>query len=309
MRQQIVLIFLVSLLLVGCEEGIYSGTLIFSGEHQFRAGTDLQGDVYMRAGVAEFTAGSHVAGAVYIVGGTLLLNGDVGGDVAVLDGRVTLGPQANIGGDLRVSGGTVQLAETAVIQGEALNNAFPLPLEDVQNRRGWDNWLRAVSAVLLLAGLGGLWASKQPQLLMNVGQTATQYWLVAAAVGLLLLVLLPILLVIMAFTIILLPLVMILAGLILLLLGYGFMALGSQLGGWLGRLSGLALSRGWTTFGGTLLLLLLFNIPVVGDVLLVGTAVLILGTMLLTQFGLRRYTPSTFISQDELSTYGRPGYK
>jgi hypothetical protein len=161
----------------------------------------------------------------------------------------------------------------------------------------------------MLAALGGLWAGKKPQPLMNVGQTAVQHWLVAGSVGLLVALVLPILLVIMAFTIILLPLVLILAGLILLLLGYGFIALGSQLGAWLVGLSGHPLSRGWATFGGTLLLLLLFNVPLVGEVLVGGTTVLILGVMLLTRFGTRRYAPPSLMVQDELSTYGRPRYK
>jgi hypothetical protein len=307
--RRIALILLIGLLLPGCDEGIYSGTLIFEGEHQFGAGTHLPGDVYMRAGTAEFAAGSQIVGTVYIVGGTLWLNGEVGGDLAVLDGRVTLGPQANISGDLRIGGGTVQQAQTAVVEGETVNNAVALPLEDIQAATGWDDRLRVLSAALLLAAIGGLWASKRPQLLVNVGQTAVQHWLVAGAVGLLVVVVLPILLVIMAFTIVLLPLVLILAGLILLLLGYGYIALGSRLGGWLVSLSGRTLSRGWTAFGGTLLLLLLFNIPLVGDVLVGGTITLVLGVMLLTRFGLRRFTPPPTVAEDDLATYGRPRHK
>ena len=128
----------------------------------------------------------------------------------------------------------MQQAETAVIQGEAVSNAVARSLEGVQ-ATGGDARLRTLSAALLLAAIGGLWASKRPQPRANVGQTAVRHWPVAAAVGLLLLLVLPILLVIMAFTIILLPLVLILVGLILLLLGVGFIALGSQLGGWLMR--------------------------------------------------------------------------
>ena len=79
--RRILLILLISLLLVGCDEGVYSGTLIFDGEHQFAAGAHLPGNVYMRAGTAEFAVGSRISGTVYVVGGTLRLNGEVGGDV------------------------------------------------------------------------------------------------------------------------------------------------------------------------------------------------------------------------------------
>jgi hypothetical protein len=50
------------------------------------------------------------------------------------------------------------------------------------------------------------------------------------------------------------------------------------------------------------LLLLLFNVPLVGDVLVGGAAVLVLGAMLLTRFGTRRYRPSSLNGPDELST-------
>lgn len=307
--KRIMLMLLASLLLVGCDEGVYSGTLIFEGEHHFAAGTHLPGDVFMRAGTAEFATGSQIAGSVYVVGGTLRLNGDVGGDVAVLDGHVTLGPQANIGGDLRLGGGMVQQAATAVVQGKTLDNAVPLSLENIQPAKTWEDRLRALLVALLLATLGGLWTAKQPQPLTNIGETAVQHWRVAGAVGLLLLLVLPILLVIMAFTIILLPLALILAGLILLLLGIGYIALGSRLGGWLAQLLGRPPDRGWTTFGGTLLLLLLFNVPLVGEVLAGGTAVLVLGAILLTRFGLRQYTPPFYLEEDEAAVYGRPGRK
>ncbi|MDX1417032.1 MAG: hypothetical protein R3293_22700, partial [Candidatus Promineifilaceae bacterium] len=135
------------------------------------------------------------------------------------------------------------------------------------------------------------------------------HWLAAVAVGLLVLLVLPVLLVLMAFTVILLPLTLILAGLILLLLGVGFIALGSQLGGWLGRLAHRTARPGWATFGGTLLLLLLFKVPLVGEVLVGGTAVLALGAMLLTRFGLRPYTPPLFLATEDLSAYGRPDHK
>lgn len=87
-----------------------------------------------------------------------------------------------------------------------------------------------------------------------------------------------------------------------------FIAKGSQLGSWLIGLSAHTLGRGWTTFGGTFLLLLFFNILLVGEVLVEGTAVLVFGTILLTRFGLRQYTPPWYLDADELSIYGRPSH-
>jgi hypothetical protein len=299
------LLLMVSLFLAGCNGGIYSATLISEGDHLFESGTHLPGDVFIRAGSAEFAAGSRVDGSIYIIGGALLLNGDVGGDVAVLDGDVILGPQTVIGRDLRLGGGTLEQAETAVIQGQTISNVVPITPEEVAT--AWDDRLRVLSAIVLLAILGGLWAGRRPQPLKNVGQAAVEHWLVSGAVGLLIILVMPILLVIMAFTIILLPLVMLLAGLLLLLIGYGFVALGHRLGGWLVQRSGRKLGRGWTTFLGTLMLLVLFNLPLFGEILLAVTIVLLLGALLLTRFGTRSYSPPIIEGgEEDLSTYGRP---
>ena len=297
---------LLSLLLVGCDDGIYSATFIFDGEHQFVAGTQLPGDVYVRAGTAEFATDAHVAGSIYIIGGTLQIDGQVGGDVVVLDGQVTLGPQAYIGGELRLGGGTVNQAPAAVIQGGIVQNPIPLPVEDLASTTGGDDWLRLLITAFLLSLLGGVWARKQPQPLQHVGQTAVNHWLVTGATGLLILLVLPVLLVLMAFTIILLPLVLILSGLFLLLWAYGIVALGYQLGNLLARLSNRSISPGWATFAGTLLLMLLFFMPLVGDLVVGLTAVFSMGALLLTRFGLRSYTPPAFLREEDVVDYGRP---
>lgn len=177
---------LVALLLVGCENGRYSGTLIFDGQHRFGAGDSVPGDVLLRAGTAEFAEGSQVAGTIYVIGGTLLVDGEIGGDLLVLDGRVRLGPTAVIGGDLRFSGGTVDQAETAVIGGQTITG-LPLPLDSEPQPAGWDGWLRSLLAALTLAGLGGLWASWRPQPLQHVASATNDQPLVALSIGLLIL--------------------------------------------------------------------------------------------------------------------------
>ena len=65
-------LLLLLFLLTGCDDGLYSGTLIFDGDHTFDAAARLPGDALLRSGTAEFAAGSQVAGSVYVLGGTLL---------------------------------------------------------------------------------------------------------------------------------------------------------------------------------------------------------------------------------------------
>ena len=301
---KLIWLVLVGMLLVGCENGRYSGTFIFDGQHRFGADQQLPGDVLLRAGTAELATGSQVAGTVYVIGGTLLVDGEIGGDLLVLDGRVRLGPTAVIGGDLRFSGGTVDQAETALIGGQTITG-LPLPLEIEPQPAGWDSWLRSLLAALFLAGLGGLWVSWRPQPFQRVANATNDQPLVALSIGLLALLVLPILLVMMAFTIVLLPLVLILGLLILLIIGMGLISLGMAVGNWLAAQTGREVAPGWATFGGVLLLLLLFQLPVVGTLLSLATAVFLIGAVLLTRFGTHSYNPPQ-LPVDDLATYKRP---
>jgi hypothetical protein len=297
-------LLLAALLLVGCENGRYSGTLIFDGQHQFGPGDSLPGDLLLRAGAAEFADGSVIDGSVYLVGGTLTLNGTVGGDLVVLDGRVALGPTAVINGDLRYSGETVVLAETAVVRGQIVSG-LPLPLDSEPRPASWADWLRSALTGLLLAAVGGLWARWRPRPLQRVTAAAHTHPLVVLSVGLLALLVLPILLVMMALTIVLLPLVLLLGMLILLTVGLGVISLGAALGGWLAAQTSWEIGPGWAAFGGILLLLVAFQLPVVGGVLLLATAVHLFGAVLLTRFGAYSYDPP-LRPPDDLEAYRRP---
>jgi hypothetical protein len=297
---------LLVLLLTGCEGGIYSGTLIFEGEHYFDAGTRLPGDVLLRAGRADFAAGASVEGTIYVIGGTLIFDGEMAGDLVVLDGRVTLGPESIVGADLRHAGGTVAQADTATVRGEIVTGAPPLP--DTADRRsgglaGVAQWL---AGSLLLAALAGLWAQSRPEMPKRIVRAASQSWPAALALGLLALLVLPILLVMMIFTIVLIPLVFLLVGLILLVVGMGMAALGMVLAQRLASWRGYTLSPGWAAFGGTLLLSLIFQLPLIGSPLLLATAVWLFGAVLLTRFGTSEFhPPDIVVAQGDLSSYAR----
>ncbi|MFO7684005.1 MAG: polymer-forming cytoskeletal protein [Chloroflexota bacterium] len=299
-------IILLALLLVGCDDGLYSGTLVFDGVHTIGPETHLPGDVLLRAGTVELTAGSKVDGSVYVLGGALLVDGEIGGDLAVLGGRVALGPQAVVGGDLRMGAGTMTSAESAAIHGEIITG-LALPLDSKPQATRWDAAARWLVGALLLAALGGLWAQRRPQPLHNIADAATAHWPAAAALGLLALLVLPVLLVMMAFTIVLIPLVMVLGLAIFLVLGMGIISLGGLLGQWLAARLSRPWSRGWTTFGGTLLLMGLYGLPVVGDLLAGVTAVLLFGAVLLSRFGMQDYEPPPTVTMvEDLATYKRP---
>lgn len=299
-------IILLALLLTGCDDGLYSATLIFDGVHTFGPETRLPGDLLLRAGTAELSDGSQVAGTVYVLGGSLLVNGEIGGDLTVLGGRVSLGPTAKVGGDLRMGEGTTVRAETAVIHGQMITG-LTLPLENAPRAARWDTIARWLVGALLLAAVGGLGAQRRPQPLRHIADAATVHWPISAALGLLAALTLPILLVMMAFTIVLIPLVIVLSLLLFLILGMGIVALGALVGGWLAEQWPYPVGRGWATFCGTLLLMGLYGLPVVGGVLLGGTAVLLFGAVLLSRFGAQGYEPPPSVTAvADPTTFQRP---
>lgn len=297
-------LWLCTLLLLTACDGVYSGTLVFEGDHRFEPGVRLPGDVLVRAGMADFAEGAQVDGMLVMLGGTVTLDGRVAGDVLLLDGSLVLGPTAVVGGDLRLGGGALRMAETAVVRGAVLENSgLALPLDGDQ-RSTPDDLARSLVAALLLALLGALWVRWKPRPVVAVGQAATQAPLLCGALGLLVLLVVPALLVVMAFTVLLVPLVVVIGGVLFVLLGYGLTAVGLQLGLRLARLAGRSLSAAQATFGGTLLLMLLFELPWVGAVAWWITAVVICGALLVTRLGLQPYTPTA--TPPELADYARP---
>lgn len=298
-------------LLTACD-GMYSGSLIFDGRHEFGPETYLPGDLFLRAGAADFAAGSRVGRSVYMLGGTLTMDGTIGGDLIILDGVLSLGPAAVVSGDLRLGGGEVQRAETAVIQGTVVEGGdLQLPLERRPNRASLDYLVRTLVNALLLATCGAFLAHHQPQSLVIVAQAAVEYPLLVGALGLLVLVTLPPLMVMMAFTVVLIPLVLIVALLLALLLAYGVVAFGYRLGHWLAcrwaswRKQAVPDSPAGKTFVGTLLLTLLLVWPPLGGVLGLVTAMFIFGALLLTRFGICPYR-SPIVDAPDLASYARP---
>lgn len=293
------------LLLIGCDDGRISGTLIFEGTHQFDSETVLPGDVLLHAGTAEFAAGSQVVGSIYVVGGDLRLNGSVGGDLVLLDGQVTLYPESIVMGDLRLGGtGTIERTETAVVHGATIRGlALPQTRPD---EAGWDDAARWLVGALLLASLGGLSANRRPEPLRHISMAALGHWPAAGALGLLSLLVLPIFLVMMAFTIVLLPLVVLLILAIFLVLVMGIISLGMEIGQWLWAWRQRPFAPGWATFAGTLLLLGIFQLPWLGDVLFGVTAVLLFGAVLLSRFGTKRFQPPAHLTESaDRSLYQR----
>lgn len=289
---------LLILLLAGCDaDGLYSLMVISDGRHELVR--DVPGDLLMLGGEAVLAEDAAVHGNVHLLLGELLVQGQIRGDVSFLNGRLHLGPAARIDGDLHLGGGSYSAAAGALIAGRIDTGAgvsLPsAPQRDAPNR--WGALMRGLASGGLLGLAAATLARYRPAGARRVGAAATQHTLVSAAMGALVGVVGISLLVTMAYTIVLIPATLLgLAGLGVAVL-YGWIGLGMEAG----RLAAHALPQrplrpAIAAFIGTLAVMLGVElasaIPVVGGMLAIGLALVGLGAVTLTRFGLRRFTPA-----------------
>lgn len=292
------LVALLSLCLAACgSDGLYRFTLVADGEHTFDQ--DLTGSLIITDGSVSLSAGTTLDGSVHILSGSLNVDGDITGDVFFLNGDLTLGPTALIGGDLNLGNGSYHPSPAAVIAGH-LNTGGGIPLPDLPERQaptGWTLLLRTVINGSLLGLAAALLTRYAPAAIERVGHAGVRHSLVSGAVGLLVGVVGISLLVTMAYTILLIPVTLL--GLFLLGIAvlYGWIGLGVSAG----RLGVRVLKRpvkpSTAAFFGTLFFMLvlelLSSLPLIGGLLGIMLAVVGLGAVSLTRFGLQHFTPST----------------
>lgn len=302
-RWLIGLALLAALPLAGCAPageggGAYSGTIVLDGRHSYASGAALNGALVVVNGEAVLEAGARVSGPAYVLSGALAVDGEIAGDLSVIGGELRLGPEAVIDGDLRVGGGTLRRSPQATVRGQVLvgtaSGVSPAQLSPARSSTAQLIWL--VPQALILAGIAYWLVLGRPAPVGRVGQAAVGHPVIAGAMGLLAGIVGPALLVVMAFTLILIPVTVI--GLIAaaLAIGYGWIGMGSALGAWLAVRRGWRLSQAQAAALGTFTLLLLMNtlslLPLIGDWIALAAAIVALGAVLLTRFGLREFVPA-----------------
>lgn len=295
---------LLALTLSGCATagaagGAYSGTLVLEGRHVYAKGMVLNGTLVVVDGEVVLESGTRVTGPAYLLSGVLTIAGEIEGDVSVIGGELILGPQAVIGGDLRVGSGTLNRSPQARVRGEVLLGAAsgvsPADLSPARSTTAQLIWL--MPQALFLAGLAYLLVRARPVPVQRVGWAAARHPVVAAAMGLLAGIVGPVLLVVMAFTLILIPVTIIGLVVAFLAIGYGWIGMGAALGPWLAGRRGWRLSQPQAAALGTFALLLLLNtlslLPLIGHWIALAGAIVALGAVLLTRFGLREFVPAS----------------
>ncbi len=288
-----VLILFLLVFLSGCQlQDSYSGKIILSGVHNLGPAETVAGELVVLGGKVALQPGSKVSGSVHVFDGSVYMDGDIAGNVLVLAGSVELGPQAVVHGDLNSAGGLVSVHTGAKVLGRTTQpSAQPQKPPAAQAGR----LLTLSLELVLLPGLAFLCARFLPGPLANVSQAAVSYGLPSAALGLLAWVVGLSLLVLMAYTILLIPLALLGFFAMLAATTYGAVPYALWMGRWLSLRLHWKIAPAAQAGLGMVLLIGLMEVtrflPVLGAVLPLLLFAASFGAVLLTRFGLQRYTP------------------
>jgi len=271
-------------------------------------GQNLNGSLLVIGGTAELNPNSKISGDVLVIGGTVTINGTIQGDLSVYGGTVQLLNQATIYGDFSDFGGSTTQEEGAKIYGRTTSalpfnltlNADQTPLgqfkpniqiNDTTNSFGKVFW--AIFQSLALAVLALLTALLLPKHTERVTNTISTQPVVSGSIGLLTLVIFPLVLILLIVTIILSPVgvIGILAFALAILFGWIGLGLwiGQKIAGWFKSEFALPVKAGVGSLILTIIARLVAMIPCVGWLFGFVLAMIGLGAVVLTRFGVKNY--------------------
>jgi hypothetical protein len=291
-------ILLLGLLLSACNtNGLYRFTLVTDGEHELDR--DMQGDLLVLGGKAILPQNIELDGSAHVLSGSLIVAGEISEDISLLNGALALKDSSRIRGNLNLGGGSSQVSPGAVIAGK-VNKGSGLPLPDLPEKRALTGWEIVVWSILRGVLLGWIASGLMrifPEAVNRVGEAAVDHSLVSGAIGLLVGIVGVSGLVTIAYTILLIPITFL--GLFVMGLGvvYGWIGLGVSAGRLGVRLLKRPVPPSRSAFFGTLAFVFLMecasSIPMVGGLIGLTLALVGMGAVFLTRFGLQNFNPVT----------------
>jgi cytoskeletal protein CcmA (bactofilin family) len=285
------------LLLSGCRAmDSYSSRIIFSGEHDLDGEIAAYGDLIILDGMVEVTQGSRITGSVYMISGEASINGEVDGNVTILDGSLNLGPNSIVRGNLNMGSSDVLLDPGSQIMGERIEG-YSLPTEWVRQSPTFPQQVQStVIQTVAMIVLALVLRRFLPRPLQRIELTIKDHPLISVTVGALSAVVGLVLFIQLAFTVILIPISIAGLGFMLLLVTVGWIALGGVLA------KAVQLRLPDDTLQNVVYIFCISLVSVVIDAMgyvpLIGAPVVLLsaavgiGSALLTRFGYQTYTPS-----------------
>jgi len=288
--------------------------VVFGQNVTIEAGEVVEGSLVVFGGNVVVEEGGRVRGDAVVFGGAVRVAGKIGGNVVAIGGMIRLESSADVGGDVATAGGNVIREKGARVGGEVLES-FDLESFDIGRFFGPQgprftvtpptrgnrllSWLwrivRGVITALAVAALGLLVVLLLPEHTRLVSRTVMNSPLPSLGVGVLAAVVFPLLVVLLVITcvgILLTPVVALalVAGAL-----FGWIAIALLIGEKI--LEALKVTAGDVTplvavVVGSLLLSLLSAVPCLGFLLAIAVWLWGLGAVVLTRFGTRPYQPA-----------------
>jgi hypothetical protein len=281
--------------------------VVFGGTYTLEKGKDLNGNLVILGGIATLEESSTVNGDITLTGGSLFIQGEVNGNITGVGGSITLGDTAVVDGDINTIGAALNRSNTAVIKGNVSSSGpgnFRIPLKWSANSlknlslnlfQPVGNVLWGIFQALAMAALALLVTLFLPHPTGRVAHTISSQPVIAGALGLLTIVVAPALFIVLLVTIILIPLSLI--GLLVLAVAFafGWIAIGYETGRRLAAMFKVQWAAPVNAGVGTLVISLLSSvfiiIPCVGWVLPAVLAIVGLGGVLISRFGMQGSLP------------------
>ena len=295
--------------------------VVFGGTYTLDKGKELNGNLVILGGTATLEEGSTVHGDITLTGGSLFVQGEVTGNIIGIGGTITLGETAVVDGNINTIGATLIRSDKAVVKGSISSTSpgnFRIPFNwSGNNLRNFNalnlfkpvgNVLWGIFQALAMAALALLVTLFLPRPTGRVAHTISTQPVIAGALGLLTIVVAPALFIVLIVTIIMIPLSLI--GMLILAVAFtfGWIAVGYETGHLLAGMFKVQWAAPVSAGVGTLVISLLGSmisiIPCVGWVLPALLAIVGLGGVLITRFGLQGSLPPEMALEDVSSKPG-----
>lgn len=310
-------------------ESIDGDLVVFGGSVTLESGSTVDGNVAVFGGSA--VVDGTVNGDLAAMGGSVTVNGTIDGDVAAFGGSVKVNEGATVGGDMVSFGGSSSIAEGATVQGRIKDGEFghgdavpPVPPvapvmpaapsfefdhgDGGSSIFGWigriiSDIVWTIALLITLSLISWLVAAFMPEQMMSVRRTLIESTAASFGVGLITILVSVVMGIVLLITICL-AFVPIIGWIFLAIASlFGWIVIGQILGERLLAASGRQDSSFiFSSVVGVIVLTLLTNMPVVGQIPCLGwvlgfvggvVGMLLslagLGAVLLTRFGFREY--------------------
>lgn len=294
----------------------FDDRVVFGGTFTLESGETQQGSLVIFGGAVTTEPDSVVNGDLVLIGGTVDVGGTVNGSVVGIGGAVRLDGSANINGDVFTLGATLRRADGASISGQVINGIdtpLVIPPEgdqgDVQipdvpqvpqapqvtvDTNPFLEMIWFFFRTFLYTALAVLLVMFLPEPVKRVSQAAVSQPVITAGAGLLTAILAPIALIAITLTLILIPVTFVTLVLLFAAWLLGWVALGREVGGRIGKALKVDWAPAISAGVGTLVLLFVLGgfrelVPCIGWVPQTLVGIWGLGAVLMTRFGTQAY--------------------